>query len=121
MKIIKDRNKEEYENLRDKEKKREVINDKEKEICKMLYDNLDKLTEQENDRVHKIKEQTIIYFSLHRKYSCSDLGSARKNWRRLTIIKSDWSNRSFMFKIKIFPKLLKSWLTNITVMVERSW
>lgn len=46
MKIIRDRNRDEYEELRDKEKRREVINGKEKDICKMLYQNLDKLTEQ---------------------------------------------------------------------------
>ena len=55
MKIIRDKNKDELEDLRDREKNREVLNQKEKDICKMLYDNLDKLTEQENDRVHKIK------------------------------------------------------------------
>ena len=67
MKIIRDKNKDEYEELKDKEKKREVINNKEKSICKMLYENLDLVTEHENERVHKIREQTVIYFSLYRK------------------------------------------------------
>jgi hypothetical protein len=52
----------------EKEKKREVINQKEKDLCGVLYEGLDSLVDAENDRIHKIKEQTIIYFSLLRKY-----------------------------------------------------
>ena len=62
------RKKDDYEEVREKEKKREVINQKEKDLCGILYEGLDSLVEAENDRIHKIKEQTIIYFSLLRKY-----------------------------------------------------
>lgn len=67
MKVLKDRNEDEYNALREREKNRTVLNAKERDIIKMLYDNLDKLSQEENDRVHKIKEQTIIYFSLYKK------------------------------------------------------
>lgn len=67
MKILKDRNEEEYAALREREKNRNVLNAKEKDICKVMYSNLDRLAEEENDRIHKVKEQTIIYFSLYKK------------------------------------------------------
>lgn len=68
MKILKDKNQDEYNALRDREKtNRAAWNAKEKDICKVLYQNLDKLADDENERVHKIKQQTIIYFTLYKK------------------------------------------------------
>lgn len=55
MKIIKDRNEEDYNSLRQKELNRNILNNKEKDICKVLHSNLDKLAEDENERIHKIK------------------------------------------------------------------
>lgn len=67
MKIIRDRNMSEYEAMRNANQPRSALNQKEKEICKVVYENMDKLAEEENDRIQKIKEQTIIYFSLYKK------------------------------------------------------
>lgn len=68
MKILKDRNEEEYNALKSRENvNRNILNGKEKEICKVLYQNLDKVAQDENERIHKIKQQTIIYFSLYKK------------------------------------------------------
>lgn len=55
MKVLKEKNEEEYNLLREREKNRAVVVAKEKDICRVLYDNLDKLSEEENDRIHKIK------------------------------------------------------------------
>ena len=55
MKILKDRNTEEYAQLREREKDRNVINNKEKDICSILYNNLEKLSKEENGRIHNIK------------------------------------------------------------------
>ena len=68
MKVLKERNSEEYSRVREKEKNnRSAVEEKERAICRQLYDGLEKLAEEESERIQKIKEQSIIYFSVFKK------------------------------------------------------
>lgn len=68
MKTHKEKSLEDHEKVKES-KNRNMLNQKEKEICKALYDGLEKYMQEETIRTNRMKEQIVIYFCLSKKYS----------------------------------------------------
>lgn len=79
MKLNFEKSEEEHERARES-KNRNLLNEKEKEICRKLHATIDQFMEEEAARTQKLKEQLVIYFSLAKKYALLYAGSLRKSW-----------------------------------------
>jgi len=63
MKLRVEKSQEEHAKVKES-KNRLMLNEKEKEICRSLYEGLDQYLQDETTRTQKLKEQMVIYFSL---------------------------------------------------------
>lgn len=78
MKLNFEKTQEEHDKARES-KNRNILNEKEKDICRRLHASIDVFMEEETNRTQKLKEQLVIYFSLAKKYFKQNLESQKKS------------------------------------------
>jgi hypothetical protein len=66
MKLNFEKSQEEHEKVKES-RNRNMLNEKEKEICRKLHATIDQFMDDESARTQKLKEQLVIYFSLSKK------------------------------------------------------